>query len=165
LPEVKKALAEADGAALLAEMERDGKVTLQLPPAQQHVPSGAVELGPDEVQIRLQAKAGWAAAHSPQCVVILSTELTEELLAEGRARELVRLIQDRRKELNCAYTDRIRVSIVTDSRKLKEAATVFADTIKSETLAVTLTTTALDGIEPVTLRADGEELMLFVGIV
>jgi isoleucyl-tRNA synthetase len=157
LPEVKKALSDADGGVLLAEMERNGKVTL-------NVPSGAVELGPDEVQIRLQAKEGWAAAHSPQCVVILSTELTDELLAEGRARELVRLIQDRRKELDCAYTDRIHVGIVTDSAKLLEAAVMFAATIQNETLAVTLSTFALDDIEPVTLRADGDELQLYVGV-
>ena len=156
LPEVKKALSIADGGALLAEMERDGKVTLTLP-------SGAVDLGPDEVQIRLQAKDGYAAAHSPQCVVILSTELTDELLAEGRARELVRLIQDRRKEINCAYTDRIRVGIVTDSAKLTEAITMFADYIKSETLAVKLSSEAIAGAVPVTLHADGNELRLYVG--
>ncbi|MCL2119390.1 MAG: DUF5915 domain-containing protein, partial [Planctomycetaceae bacterium] len=126
-----------------------------------------VELGTDEVQIRLQAKEGWAAAHSPQCVVILATELTDELLAEGRARELARLIKERREGLNCAYTDRIRVGIVTDSAKLVEAARLFADYIRGETLAALLTINTITDMpasaEPVTLRADGDELQLYVG--
>ena len=39
-------------------------------------------------------------------MVVLSTELTPELIREGLARDVVRLIQERRKELDCQYTDR-----------------------------------------------------------
>ncbi|MCL2347815.1 MAG: DUF5915 domain-containing protein, partial [Planctomycetaceae bacterium] len=141
LPDVKKALSDADGSALLAGLEKDGKVTL-------NVPSGAVELTSDDIQIRLQAKEGWAAAHGPLCVVILSTELTEELLAEGRARELVRLIQDRRKEIGCEYTDRIRVVFFANSNEINEAAMMFKDYIMGETLATELLITENVTISP-----------------
>ncbi|MDR1384065.1 MAG: isoleucine--tRNA ligase [Planctomycetaceae bacterium] len=158
LPEVKKLLNEADGGRLLAEMEKNGNVTLALA-------DSTIELTSEEIQIRLQAKDGWAAAHSPLCVVILSTELNETLLAEGRAREIVRLIQDRRKELNCNYTDRIRVGIVTDSKILNNAAVQFSDYIKSETLAVELSPNAIADVEGVALKVDGEGVRLFVGVV
>ena len=62
------------------------------------------------------------------------------------------------KESVHLYTDRIRVGIVTESAKLTEVATQFADYIRGETLAVELTIGMLVGIEPVTLRADGDEL-------
>jgi len=103
LPGLRKALAETDGGLLLSELEADGQLTFELP-------DGPVTLDSDDVQVRLQAKEGWAAAQGHASVVVLATELTEELIAEGLARELVRLIQDRRKELACDYTDRIAVA-------------------------------------------------------
>ena len=51
------------------------------------------------MQVRLQAKPGWAAAQGKACVVVLSTELTPELVAEGLAREFVHAIQSGRKEM------------------------------------------------------------------
>ena len=127
LPEVKKVLAEADGAELLTELESTGKIVLQ-------TAGSPVELSTEDIQIRLQAKEGWAAAQGRNCVIVLSTELTEELLAEGRARELIRMIQDRRKELNCEYTDRILVEIGTNDAELKKSVEMFGDYIKGETL-------------------------------
>ena len=99
LPAVKKALTETDGSSLLAEMKKNGTITID-------ADGEAVQLTEDEVLIRLQTKEGYAAAQGDDCVVLLSTELTEELLREGCARELVRLIQDRRKEMGCEITDR-----------------------------------------------------------
>ena len=55
LPALRKLLATADAAKLLAEMESAGKVTLDLP-------DGPVELDSDDLQVRMQAKPGWAAA-------------------------------------------------------------------------------------------------------
>ncbi len=71
-------------------------------------------------------------------VVVLATELTDELIREGLARELVRTIQDRRKEMGCQFTDRIAVGIVTESAELAAAIEQFADYIRGETLAVNL---------------------------
>ena len=45
----------------------------------------------EDIQIRLQAKEGWAAAQGTGCVVVLSTELTDELIREGLARDMVRV--------------------------------------------------------------------------
>ncbi|MGL6194792.1 MAG: class I tRNA ligase family protein, partial [Thermoguttaceae bacterium] len=157
LPEVKKLLSEADGAKLLAEMDKNGKIVISLGDSQ-------IELTPDEIQIRLQAKDGWAAAQGPLCVVVLSTELTDELLAEGRARELVRLIQDRRKEMGCEYADRIVVSIATASDKILGAIQLFADYIKGETLCTELKISATASPNSIDAKVDGEALKFLLEI-
>ena len=158
LPSVKKALANLDGAAANAEMLANGKLTLT-------VDGKTFELTSDEVLVRLLAKDGFAAAQGANCVVVLATELTPELVAEGLARELVRVIQDRRKEMNCNYTDRIAVGIATDSAPLLDAATAFADYVKSETLALDLQASALADAEPTNVKIDGADVAVYVKVV
>ncbi|MCL2005759.1 MAG: DUF5915 domain-containing protein [Planctomycetaceae bacterium] len=155
LPKVKEYLAQADGAAMLTELDKNQKVVLKLS-------DGEVELTNEEIQIRLTAKEGWKAAQGPSCVVVLSTELTEELLAEGRAREVVRLIQDRRKELNLNYTDRILVGIQTPSQLIGQALHKHIEYIKGETLALDLKKGRVANSEPFEHTVDGEELTLYV---
>jgi len=143
MPAVKKALAKADGGQLLAELEGTGLVTLSLR-------DGDVTLDEDDIQVRLQAKEGWAAAQGKQCVVVLATELTEELIQEGLARDLVRVIQDLRKAKNCEFTDRITLGIDTKSREIDSAVAAFGDYIQGETLADDLRSDPIEGIEGTT---------------
>jgi isoleucyl-tRNA synthetase len=135
LPAVKKLLAEADGGRLLAELEATGRVSLDLP-------DGPVALDKDDIQVRLQAKEGWAAAQGKYCVVVLSTELTPELIAEGVVREEIRVIQDIRKEDKLQFTDRIEVAIISPSVILKSCNTTegYTEIIRRETLSVALHT-------------------------
>ena len=98
LPALRKLLAEVDAGKLLEELEAKGEVTLPLPQ-----PGDFVTLDSADIQVRLQAKEGWAAAQGHNVVVVLATELTKELIREGIARELVRTIQDRRKDLGCQF--------------------------------------------------------------
>ncbi len=133
LPAVRKLLGEAGGGQLLAELESQGNITLPLP-------DGPVVLTSDDIQVRLQAKEGWAAAQGHAVVVVLSTELTPALIEEMLAREEIRVIQDKRKELGLDFTDRIRVGWKTQSQELISANTNTANTnyICTETLAVEL---------------------------
>lgn len=158
LPAVRQALAEADAAALLATLESQGQTTLPLP-------DGPVVLDKQDVQVRLQARPGWAAAHGPAGVVVLSTEITPELAAEGLARELVHTVQSRRKELGCEYVDRILLGIETESSALGEALAAFGDYIKGETLAVALDSQPLEGVEPIDLELGGDSLRLYLKVV
>jgi len=155
MPKVKKALAEADGSQLLAQMEADGKIVLD-------IDGQKIELDSEDVQLRLQAKEGWAAESGPGCVVVLSTKLTPELLREGMARDLVRLIQERRKELDCQYTDRIRVGIVTAADELQTAINENTEYIKGETLAVELASEPLPDVESVEHDVAGNEFSIYV---
>ena len=158
MPAVKQALAESDGGKLLSELEEQGSVTLKLA-------DGDVQLDQQDIQVRLQAKSGWAAAQGAHCVVVLATELTEELVTEGIAREIIRVIQDRRKELQCDYTDRIRVGLVTSSESIRSAVEQFCATIASETLAVELVLHPLEGVASQQIEIGGESAELFVAVI
>ncbi len=131
MPVVKKTLMTADGGELLAELNRDGQVALDLG-------EETIQLDKQDIEVRLQAREGWAASQGQNCVVVLATELTPELLREGYARDLVRLIQERRKELDCQFTDRIEVSLGGTDGELAAAVTEFSDYIQRETLANSL---------------------------
>ena len=113
---------------MLADLETNGKVSLQ-------VEDETIELDSDDIQVRLQAKEGWAAAQGQSSVVVLSTELTDELIREGMARDVVRLVQDRRKELDLQFTDRIRLWLETENEELHQAISENVEYIAAETLA------------------------------
>jgi isoleucyl-tRNA synthetase len=155
LPACKQALASVDGGRLLAELTATGKVTL-------HLGGEEVQLDNEDIQVRLQAKPGWAAAQGVGCVVVLATELTPELLAEGLARDFVRLVQDRRKELNLDFTDRIDVGIGGASPTLQQAIEQNRDYISSETLAAKLAFEAWPGVLPVEAEIGDEHIKLYV---
>ena len=158
LPALRKLLSQSDGGKLLVDLESAGELTFELP-------GGPVTLDAEDIRVRMQAKEGWTAAQGRSSVVVLSTELTHELIAEGYARELVRAIQDRRKEMGCQYTDRVIVGVVTESEELRAAVEQFREYIQAETLAVELGFEAIPGAEPVELKLAGHRLMLYVKVV
>ncbi|MCA9151068.1 MAG: isoleucine--tRNA ligase, partial [Planctomycetales bacterium] len=129
MPAIKAALQGADGGKLLAEMKQHGHITLA-------IGGEAIELDGEDIQIGLQAKEGWAAAQGAGCVVVLATELTDELVREGIARDLVRVIQEQRKQRNCDYTDRIKISLAAADAQVQQAINENRDYISNETLAV-----------------------------
>ncbi len=131
IPVVKKYLAEADGAALLTEIRDTGRLTLNLN-------GQTIELDDQDVEVRLQAKSGWTAAQGKQSVVVLSTELTPDLIAEGKARDLVRLIQDFRKSLDLPRDARIELFLDLVDLSLSQAIQQNEPYIVSETLTTTL---------------------------
>jgi isoleucyl-tRNA synthetase len=157
LPALKAALAKADAGELLARLERDKQVSLELP-------DGSVTLDGDDLQVRLQAKPGWAAAQGRSCVVVLSTELTPALIIEGLARELVHAIQTRRRDEKCEYTDRIEVGIESDSAELKAAIEQFREYICAETLAITINQTTPPRVEAIDLAIGEHHAKLFVRV-
>ncbi|HLW17982.1 MAG TPA: class I tRNA ligase family protein, partial [Actinomycetota bacterium] len=87
----------------------------------------------DEFEARTRARAGFAVVDGGGFAVALDTEITPELALEGRARDLIREIQDLRKQAGLEMTDRIRI-LYPD-----EHATTFdahGERIKAETLAL-----------------------------
>ncbi|HEX4144517.1 MAG TPA: isoleucine--tRNA ligase [Pirellulales bacterium] len=157
LPQLRQALAAVDAAALLAQLETQGHVVLP-------VGDEPVTLDAQDIQVRLQAKPGWAAAQGSSAVVVLSTDLTPELIVEGVARELVHAIQNHRKESGCEYTDRISVGIDSDDEAIQHAMRDFADYIRGETLAIRLANQAIVGVEPIELNLGGVAAQLYVKV-
>jgi isoleucyl-tRNA synthetase len=95
-----------------------------------------VTLGPGEVEILATPRPGTAVAHDDGLVVVIDTELTSELRAEGDARELQRAIQDLRKEAELELDDRIELWV-----------TGLADSVRPY-LGPVLTETIADRLEP-----------------
>ena len=104
LPKIGKRLGAAIPAVMAAaregafELHADGSVTL-----------GGVTLAADEVEILATPRPGTAVAHDEGLVVVIDTELTPDLRAEGDARELQRAIQDLRKDAGLDLDARIEL--------------------------------------------------------
>lgn len=98
---------------------------------------GRYELEAEEVEIGFQGKAGFDVASSSGISVILDTTITQELKNEGLAREIIRYIQDLRKEAAYQVSDRIYIFVQTEE-PVKTAIIQFADYICRETLAIEL---------------------------
>ena len=98
-------------------------------------------------------------------MVVLATELTPELVAEGLARDFVRLVQDRRKELALDFSDQIEVGIVGASPALQAAINANRDYICGETQAVKLVfqpLASVEGVEGVEVELGDEKITIFV---
>lgn len=74
-----------------------------------------LELSPGDVVVDRQPKEGLAVAAEGAIVVGLDLELTEELIAEGLAREFVNKVQQMRKSHDLEVTQRISVNFVADA--------------------------------------------------
>jgi isoleucyl-tRNA synthetase len=123
----KQALARADAAALRATLATEGKVSIDLD-------GEAIELGPEEIEVVVEAGLGFAAAGGRVGVIVLHTALTDALRDEGLAREILSRIQGVRKELNLGFTERIRVAI-DGSERVKRVAEAAREDIAREALA------------------------------
>jgi isoleucyl-tRNA synthetase len=96
------------------------------------------EITPDEVEVRAEAKEGYAVASEGAYLAALVTELTPELVNEGLVREFVRRVQSLRKDADFDIADRIHL-YYTASEGLTDAIQSFEDYIKEETLAREIT--------------------------
>ena len=130
LPRVREAIAKADPQALLATLARDKKATLSL------AGGGAAVIEQDDVIVRTTAREGWAAAEGASAVVVIASQLTPELIAEGLVRDVVHAVQSQRKSLDLEFTDRIELMFESVSVELRSAIEKHIDYIASETLAL-----------------------------
>jgi isoleucyl-tRNA synthetase len=92
---------------------------------------------PEEVEVRANAKSGFAVAAEGAYLAALVTELTPDLIREGLAREFVRRVQDLRKTSGLDVADRIKLH-VTATPGLKEAIEAHREYVTAETLTVEL---------------------------
>lgn len=100
----------------------------------------------------------FSVSASKGIVVVLNAELTDELKREGFAREIVRYIQDARKEAGYNVDDRIVVSFKAGDIT-REVIEVFSDYIKAETLAEDLVFGLSSGDIEKTVEIAGDEIL------
>ena len=153
-PKIKQALSKIDGGQARAELTSSGKFSLD-------VDSQTIELTAKEVEIGLQAHEGFAAAQGPDVLVVLKTDIDESLKHEGFARELIHHIQQLRKEMDLPYEARINLGIELPE-ELKPVIIEMSDYIKSETLAETLTATAIDNATRKTLTLETHNITIHI---
>ena len=92
------------------------------------------EIGYDDIFINREPKEGLQVISQDGVTVALETELTDDLVAEGLAREFINRVQNMRKEDDLNVTDRINISY-SGSDKLKAAVMAHGSYICRETLA------------------------------
>lgn len=112
-------------------------------------PDGAtLELGPEDVVVERRPKEGMAVAADGAIVVALELELTEDLIREGLARELVNKIQQMRKTEGLEVTQRIDVTVNADDA-VAQAIEYHREYMQAEVLAHTIkgNANASDGME------------------
>ena len=96
-----------------------------------------IEVNSNMVDVSISVKEGFCSSNNGSTFVILNTELTEDLILEGYARELVRKIQSLRKEADLVITDRIKVWY-NGNDMIDKTMNKFEEFIKNETLALEL---------------------------
>lgn len=111
----------------IAEIERNGEYTLSLP-------SGDVQLTTEDVEIFTEDMPGWLVANEGNLTVALDIEVSDELIREGIARELVNRIQNIRKSSGFEIVDRISVKI-EKLEEINDAVSEHSDYITTQVLA------------------------------
>ena len=121
-----------------------------------------ITVTPADFEITSEDMPGWLVASEGKLTVALDITLTDELRAEGVARELINRIQNIRKESGFEVTDKIRVEIESKPAVV-ESVSRFADYIASQTLAVEVRTAeAPAGAVVVASELDDEPLQIAV---
>jgi isoleucyl-tRNA synthetase len=114
----------------IAQLESVGSIDIE-------IEENTITLTSEDVEIATQDIPGWLVANANGITVALDITLSEELIQEGIARELVNRIQNLRKDSGFEVTDKIKVTIQT-AEGLETAIQANRTYIMSETLTETL---------------------------
>ena len=108
-------------------------------------PGRSIDIDAEKLDIRRLEKANLKVLNEGTLTVGLDTEITEELSKEGDVRDLVRGVQNLRKESGLDVTDRIILTLA-GSERLKSAWEAFSDYVSSETLSLKMVWADCDGM-------------------
>ena len=125
------------------------------------VENNVYDILPEEVEVRAQAKSGYAVASEGAYLAALVTDLTPELVKEGLAREFVRRVQDLRKSREFEISDRIHLTYAA-SPLLSRAIESNSEYIKNETLCLSMKSQSLSGESWFQDEFDGETIALTI---
>ena len=150
MPAIQTALAtleKADAADLAARVAAGEHFSLEIGGVE-------VEFEPGDLRVHTTSAEGYACAQAGRLLVALDTSLSEALVVEGIAREIVRTVQDARKSAGLEIADRISLAI-NGSARVQTALRQHREYIMGETLAAALSDGDLDGFQAE--RALGDE--------
>lgn len=130
LPAVERALAEQPVERVVEAVTRGESLLMALD-------GETITLTPELIRLERRPLAGWGLVESNGCIVALDTRLTDELLVEGRARDLVRQVQELRKRLGFEIGERIHLAYQA-SDELEQSLANLVDSIATEVLAISI---------------------------
>ena len=152
----KATLAKADAGALRTALATDGAVTID-------VEGEPVTLGPEEIDVAVEAQSGYAAAGGRVGVIVLHVELDDALRDEGLGREIVAKVQGLRKELGLDFVDRVRLHVGGSERAVR-VARASQELFVSESLASAVSfgdeASVAAGVEARPFTLEGEEVSI-----
>ena len=137
MKEIAAAFAQMDQATISA-IQAAGEYTLALA-------SGPVALVPEDYEIISEDMPGWLVASDGPLTIALDIQLSDALVKEGTARELINRIQNLRKDSGFEVTDKIDVVIVAageDGAEIAASLKDYKDYIASQTLAISVSLAA-----------------------
>lgn len=139
-PVVAAALRELDPAGLVAQLRGpDAETSI-------HVTGiGPVALTDADVVITETPREGWAVAAQDGATVALDLHLTDDLLRQGTARQVIRVVQEARKSAGFDVSDRIELRWEAQDDEVAAAIDEHSDLIAGEVLAVTMNAGTGDG--------------------
>jgi isoleucyl-tRNA synthetase len=132
----KKVGAQMKEAQFLINNLSQNQINTLLEKKQLHVVLGGqpYQLAEEDVEITRKVHEGWVAMNAGIVTIALDTELTDELILEGIARELVNKINTMRREANFAVTDRVKIRLGA-TEKVKKTLASFGKYVQEEVLA------------------------------
>ena len=119
------------------------------------------EIKKEDVEILQENRDEFAVSVEEEFTVALDTHLTDDLLAEGLAREFINRVQNMRKEAGFEVVDRIRIHY-DGPTKINRAIQKQADYIKRETLAVDLFEKSINGAFTKEWKINGEPIVISI---
>ncbi|HOA29500.1 MAG TPA: DUF5915 domain-containing protein, partial [Candidatus Cloacimonadota bacterium] len=149
---IAAALQKVNGAEALKAFADKGSYTFDLD-------GQPVELLPEDLQVGILPREGYVFASTKDIFVALDTTLTDELIREGYARELINKIQYSRKEQGFQIMDRVEVFLQSDVEVLA-AVNEYRDYILGETLCDAISFTQDADMQSVDLN--GKEILIKV---
>jgi isoleucyl-tRNA synthetase len=128
MPRVVDAIAALDPGHVAAAVRGGAEIGIEVS-GREHT------LSPDDVIITIKPPEGYSVEREGAHAVALDLAIDEDLLQEGRSREIVHAIQNARRDAGLQVEDRIELYLGGDAA-LEEAAAAYRDYIVTETLAV-----------------------------
>lgn len=136
-PLVASAIAAADPDELVAALRSQGNATVS-------VDGAAHVIAPSDVVITESPREGWAVSIDAGETIALDLALTPELLAIGLARDVIREVQEARKQSGLDVTDRITLQWTADE-EVAAAIAAHSSEISSEVLATSISEASAPG--------------------
>ncbi|MFP4529049.1 MAG: isoleucine--tRNA ligase [Candidatus Kapaibacterium sp.] len=136
----------------ILEIEKSGEVKFDINGAE-------IGITPEDIEVVNEDIEGWLVANEDDVTVALDTQLDDELIAEGIAREFINRIQNLRKSSGFEVTDRITIEF-SGPEKYTGAISKEREYIMSETLAESLETG--ESALAHEIEIDGDRLMVAI---